>query len=225
MANRFDPATFPLPPGTLSVYRARPNTSAGFTRTIGRVTVGIATLGLSEAERALRKSDREYADALAKAELWHGRYQSCAKKRREKGKGAYPGNPGKLPFPRDCRDKHKEWKKWEARAAERASALRKKKEAEGTLTRSEELRLLEASARPSRQATREVQQALEEWETRPAGEKRTKRAPSKQDIEQATFDPEEAAATVSSGGMPLWLLAGGAFAILGGGYLATRPKP
>lgn len=171
--------------------------------------------GISE---ALKGKAAKLADAEGNALKWKQRYLRCKKKRQDKGKSVYPGDPGKGPFYRDCREKYKEWKHFEKKAARLAKELQQKLDDQGKLSEEAEVDLLEIQAQPEKTTLAEFADSVQAYEENRRKGKRANK-PKKENFQMASLDPEGAAATIEGegyDGLPLWVLGVGALAAVGG---------
>lgn len=172
--------------------------------------------GASLVEEATAGLKRRLGEAEGEATKWKQRYFACKKRREKKGKGAYPGDPGKWPYT-DCREKHKEWKHFENKAARLAKELQKKLGDKGKLDPEAEADLVRIQARPIAGAEAEFNEAMKSFEqNRKKGKKGKK--PNKDNFLAASVDPELAAQTLEgdSDGFPTILLALGGLVAVGG---------
>lgn len=201
-------------------------TNRGMVAVTGKVskaaTLALFTGGATLAADALKSKDARYAEARAQADKFKMRYNKCAKKRREKGKSLYPNNPGKGPFFTDCREKHKEWKHYENKAASLAKSLQEKLARKDKLDVETAKMLTEAQSRPAKIAESEYKDSVKDWEDKSKTGKKgggQKNRPNRKSIQAAAFDPEGTAQTLEGegdDGFPIWLIGLGAVAALGG---------
>lgn len=182
-------------------------------------TLTLFTGGGYAVAEALKGKQAKLGEAEGNAKKWKLRYLKCKKKRKDKGKSIYPGNPGKGPFYRDCREKYKEWKHFEQKAAKLAKELQKSLSDKDKLHPQAEKELVMIQARPVKGAEKEFNEAVKDWEAnqKKGGKKSSK--PKKDNFLAASLDPELAAATIEGDGddgFPLWLLGIGGLAAVGG---------
>jgi len=190
------------------------------------VGTAVFTGGWSLGVEALKGKNAAYAEASGNADKWKLRYEKCAKKRRDKGKGVYPNDPGKGPFFTDCREKHKEWKYYVNRAARLAKELGEKLRAKDQMTPDVAVMLTEAEALPAGIAEEEFEDSMNDYRDsqgggggKGRGGRKGRGRPNKDNIMNAAFDPEGTAETLEGegdGGFPVWLLGIGAVLALGG---------
>ena len=175
------------------------------------VALAAGSIALSQ---ALRKKDKKYADAEAKAATYEKRYQQCCDKRGKKG--CYPDQKGKGPFFRDCRSAYKKWKKQEDRAAKLAADLKKKWAKQGKLDAQTAKELDAAINRPNLIANAE--KAVVRTSKVARGE------PIPADFDMAFMETPEEAAAVPEGISPLMVggIAVGALVVGGGLMWALR---
>jgi len=202
------------------------NSSRGMAAVTGTVlkTTGTAvfTGGWSLGAEALKGKNARYAEASGQADKWRLKYNKCSKKRKDKGKSLYPNNPGKGPFFTDCRESYKEWKHFENKAARLAKELGESLNSKGQLTADTAVMLAEAQARPAQIAEEEYNDTVKDWKANEKRGGKKKSKPNRQNIMDASFDPEGTALTLEGDGddgFPIWILGIGALLALGGvGY-------
>lgn len=177
------------------------------------VFYSVMTGGMYALDKATDSLRKRLGDAEGEATRWKQSYYKCKRRREKKGKPVYPHNSGKGLFKTDCREKHKEWKHYESKAARLAEQLQDKLKSKGLLDPEAEKQLMELQQRPVVGAEKEWKEALQTWESTKQGPK-----PNKSDILLASTDPELAAETLEGegGGFPVWLVGIGALAAVGG---------